>query len=597
MKASIITFACILQIALLNAQPSVEWIIPQTYCKGEIKVDVNKNDWSQWYEVGHYPDTSAPLAWDYCVNAYDLQGDSIWFDLWDQGNTRDEARDIIFFEDSILISGFSGDSFGNWYNVFSTYNYDGQMLNRALTIDSFPFCGTVFFHGTSGNYYTHGQCICKYDFMYNVLSKEEGVVGAILGVDSVENLYMLGSLNKDSLNLTGYWHFTKYDSSFTLIWDYQYGPVVNVDIITDWTFDDKQNSYVTGWKFGPNDQDYITIKVNSSGVEQWVNIYDGPANWVDKPWAMAVDTDGNVYVTGESQQLICTAPPWWCFDVATIKYDSNGVEQWVKYYDSSVNDWDRGVAIALDDSGYIYVGGQSIGTDGDNDYLIIKYDAAGNELWVERYEEIDGPVLNYLALDENYNIYVSGVGPVIKYCQYGAKASFVADTLVAIIGDTLNFTNTSFNATWWSWDFGDGTTNTVNYNTSHTYDSAGAYSVELITWNGCGSDTVNVVIQVDSNFVGIREKIPEKAILQAQPNPFSNTTTILFSVPNEGKAILEVYGLTGRHLATLYDDFVDGRVIYTVEFNGSELPGGIYFYQLTTAEGIYYDKLILINGY
>jgi len=589
MKAAIITFACILQVALLNAQPSIEWIIPKTFCKGEIKVDVNKNDWNQWYELGHYPDTSAPVAWDHCANAYNIKGDSVWADLWDLGNTRDDARDVIFFDDSILIYGFSGDSLGNWYNVFTTYDYNGQIKNRTLTIDSFPFCGGAsLFQGTSGNYYARGQALCKYASNYDVLNREEGA-GDIVSVDSMENLYIIGGLNKDSLNLTGYWPISKYDSSFTLIWDYQYGPVGGLDFITDYTFDDQFNSYTTGWKFGPADQDYVTIKVDSTGAEQWVNIYNGAANYVDKPYAMVVDEIGNVFVTGEVQEIFCGAP-WWCFDVATIKYDSNGAEQWVKHYNGPANDWDRGNAIAVDDSGYIYVGAASIGNDGDNDYVIIKYDTGGNELWVERYEELGGPVLNYLALDKNYNIYVAGSGPVIKYCQYGAVASFVADTLNAIIGDTITFTNSSFNATWLVWNFGDGETDTVNYNTSHTYDSSGTYTVELIAWNSCGADTSNITVQVDSDFVGIGEDQSTNTIITVHPNPARDKLNITVSNNSELYEV-KIFNLLGQEVYA--ENFT---LTTTINISGI-YPKGLYFVDVrndATGEGMV-SKIVLIQ--
>jgi PKD repeat protein len=52
----------------------------------------------------------------------------------------------------------------------------------------------------------------------------------------------------------------------------------------------------------------------------------------------------------------------------------------------------------------------------------------------------------------------------------------------------VNFTNQSTDATSYSWDFGDGGTSTAT-NPSHTYNSAGTYTVELVASNSCGSDT------------------------------------------------------------------------------------------------------------
>lgn len=57
---------------------------------------------------------------------------------------------------------------------------------------------------------------------------------------------------------------------------------------------------------------------------EWVARYDGPANDLDYPNGMAVDQHGNVYITGSSVG-IRTSNDW-----ATVKYDANGNELWVQ---------------------------------------------------------------------------------------------------------------------------------------------------------------------------------------------------------------------------------------------------------------------------
>jgi DNA-binding beta-propeller fold protein YncE len=70
--------------------------------------------------------------------------------------------------------------------------------------------------------------------------------------------------------------------------------------------------YVTGESSG----DYAMIKYNSSGQEQWVARYNGPANFDDYATAIAVDRLGNVYVTGATGQ----SDVYYDYDFATIKY-------------------------------------------------------------------------------------------------------------------------------------------------------------------------------------------------------------------------------------------------------------------------------------
>jgi hypothetical protein len=69
--------------------------------------------------------------------------------------------------------------------------------------------------------------------------------------------------------------------------------------------------------------DYLTIKYDSAGQEQWVASYNGPGNALDFAFAIAVDSSGNVYVTERATGS--TLP----YDYATIKYNSTGQEQWV----------------------------------------------------------------------------------------------------------------------------------------------------------------------------------------------------------------------------------------------------------------------------
>ena len=125
------------------------------------------------------------------------------------------------------------------------------------------------------------------------------------------------------------------------------------------------NVYVTGSSWGADtDYDYATLKYNSTGQQLWVARYDGPVSGSDYPKAIAVDSSGNVYVTGASAQTA-----YFDSDYATIKYDSMGQQQWVARYNGPSNLDDQAHAIALDNSGNVYVTGQSIG-------LVTYYDYA-----------------------------------------------------------------------------------------------------------------------------------------------------------------------------------------------------------------------------
>ncbi|OFY86989.1 MAG: hypothetical protein A3F72_02185 [Bacteroidetes bacterium RIFCSPLOWO2_12_FULL_35_15] len=65
-----------------------------------------------------------------------------------------------------------------------------------------------------------------------------------------------------------------------------------------------------------------------------------------------------------------------------------------------------------------------------------------------------------------------------------------------INGQTVTFTNSSSNAAGILWDFGDGQTST-QYNEVHQYVNAGSFNVKLKVTNGCGSDSLIYIVDVN----------------------------------------------------------------------------------------------------
>ena len=95
--------------------------------------------------------------------------------------------------------------------------------------------------------------------------------------------------------------------------------------------------------------------------------------------------------------------------------------------------------------------------------------------------------------------YAVGVGPAFSYSVTAQFSTAFQDYCQAPA--LVNFTNQSFNAGSYIWDFGDGTSSTA-LNPSHTYQNAGLYTVSLIANGGaCGLDTLTLVnyINVDPN--------------------------------------------------------------------------------------------------
>jgi hypothetical protein len=182
------------------------------------------------------------------------------------------------------------------------------------------------------------------------------------------------------------------------------GPGSSNDISTAIAIDGSGNTYVTGYSFDQTTgYNYATIKYNSAGQQQWVARYVGPANSTGFAYAIAVDASGNIYVTGES--LLGPSR-----DYATVKYNSSGQQQWVARYNGPGNSDDFAKAIAVDDEGNVYVTGGSAGSGSGSDFATIKYNSAGQERWVARYDgpANDGDLATAIAVDNSGNVYVTG---------------------------------------------------------------------------------------------------------------------------------------------------------------------------------------------
>lgn len=82
--------------------------------------------------------------------------------------------------------------------------------------------------------------------------------------------------------------------------------------------------------------------------------------------------------------------------------------------------------------------------------------------------------------------------------------------------------------------------------------------------------------------------------IENYPNPFSNKTNIDFTVSETGTFSLKVYNSMGHHVATLYDGTAESGQQYSVEFDGSSLTKGVYFYHLLSNKGVNVTKKMIL---
>jgi hypothetical protein len=101
-----------------------------------------------------------------------------------------------------------------------------------------------------------------------------------------------------------------------------------------------------------------------------------------------------------------------------------------------------------------------------------------------------------------------------------------------------------------------------------------------------------------SGNVGIKdinqEQIASYYLLPNYPNPFNPSTKISWQVPVGSWQTIKIYDVLGKEIATLVDEYKPAGS-YEVEWDASNYPSGVYFYQLKADSFIEIKKMILIK--
>ncbi len=84
----------------------------------------------------------------------------------------------------------------------------------------------------------------------------------------------------------------------------------------------------------------------------------------------------------------------------------------------------------------------------------------------------------------------------------------------------------------------------------------------------------------------------EGAELKVYPNPFSERVRFEFVSPVATQAKIDVYDMTGRHVQTIFDDFVKENTRYNAAFKPEVSVSGMYFYRMQLGDAIYNGKMI-----
>ncbi len=295
---------------------------------------------------------------------------------------------------------------------------------------------------TSGNLITTGYYTGTVDFA--------GGGGDINSIHT--SLAYLGNYTKDIF-------VAKYDSTGRHLWSRSFGNDSNGEMGQAVATDGSGNIYVAGKavlginvrtiNFGCANSDYqgaglnsFVLKLNAQGQCQWVRYVSD--DYDDMSTGLAVDSSGNVYMTGSFQSnanfdgqdpvfgsttfrrtatgTLSNGPSE--SDGFVVKYNSSGTTQWVRRFGGSSSDLGTSVSIDPTDSGIVITGtfyvtanfedsdGSSklpIASGGDRDGLLVKYSSAGQLLWAIPVGTAGTDTLSDGAVDTGGNVWVTGL--------------------------------------------------------------------------------------------------------------------------------------------------------------------------------------------
>jgi len=401
-----------------------------------------------------------------------------------------------------------------------------------------------------------------------------------LAVDNQHNVYVTGSATMHGLVLGNIDYVTlKYDINGNLLWTADYdGPSQGEDDAYKLKVDGLNNVIVTGYSKNSllGTGDYATVKYDGNGNQLWVMRYDGPGHGDDIAHDVAVDNFNNIYVTGESQGTTTGV------DYATLKYNSAGIQQWVSRYNGPGNGEDRAYAIVVDNTDHPVITGESVGNNTSHDYATVKYDQNGVQQWASRYNGPgNGEDRAYaIVVDNTDNVFITGESggnnsgqdyATVKYNPAGTQQ------WAAIYNGPGNSTDRAYAI--------------VVDNTDNVYVTGTSQHSSLLS----SEDYLTIKYADPVGIQVVTNEIPDRFNLyQNYPNPFNPGTVIRFDIGHESDVKITLYDILGSKLKELVDKRLNGGS-YEISLNAENLPSGIYVYRITANGYTDSKKMILLK--
>lgn len=231
-----------------------------------------------------------------------------------------------------------------------------------------------------------------------------------LKLDQHKNVFVCGFLrHSNQRNLS----VIKLDSAGEQQWNSLYpGSVSSIEM--GFFMDFQENLYLVGTASEDSSgDDALTIKLNPDGEIAWAVRYDKPGNSNDTAIALSFDHAGNAIVLGKTETTVANT------DFLLLKYDQDGELLWRQQFEDSPGSNDKTEALAVDTDGSIFIFGESQSSgDPATRIVTMKYSPAGDHEWTARYQDAGENFAGDIAVDLTGNIVVTGSSRTLEDRHY-----------------------------------------------------------------------------------------------------------------------------------------------------------------------------------
>ncbi|MBK8549567.1 MAG: T9SS type A sorting domain-containing protein [Ignavibacteria bacterium] len=328
--------------------------------------------------------------------------------------------------------------------------------------------------------------------------------------------------------------------------------------------------------------DNTIIKYTKTGDELWSSNFQ-PNSFVNFFLDFKVDKRNNVIACGSGVLQGSSE------NYIIVKYDTDGNEMWNKYYNGLRNSYDEANSIAVDSLNNVIVSGRAFEsvTSPRASLTMLKLDTAGNEIWKKIISNPSGEIApGKVSVDKFDDVYISSGGgrnagcASIDFSYLLVKYRSNGDSLWSTVYNHPEYRN-------FASDFVITKNNSIVM-TGKAYGNNTSYDITTLKY----SQTSN--IQTNNTELPVKFKLE-----QNYPNPFNPVTVIRYSIPSDVRGQtsdvkLVVYNNLGKEVLTLVNEKQNAGS-YSVDFNGANYPSGVYYYKLEAGSFIEVRKMILLK--